>query len=73
MLSRCRGIVPGATPMGAGLVPSTGATGAVMMGGPFPCPERGACLIDKAKVTPFYMHVNGVLCIMHGRQKNIEK
>ena len=36
------GIVPGAAPMGAGLVPSTGATGAVMMGGPFPCPERGA-------------------------------
>ena len=36
------GIVPGAAPMGAGLVPSTGATGAVKAGGPFPCPERGA-------------------------------
>ena len=27
------GIVPGAAPMGAGLVPSTGATGAVKAGG----------------------------------------
>ena len=43
MMSMCGGIVPGAAPMGAGLVPSTGATGAVMMWGPFPCPERGAC------------------------------
>ena len=33
MMSRGGGIVPGAAPMGAGLVPSTGAAGAVMMGG----------------------------------------
>ena len=42
MMSRGGGIVPGAAPMGAGLVPSTGATGAVKAGGPFQCPERGA-------------------------------
>ena len=36
------GIVPGAAPMGAGLVPSTGAAGAVMMWGPPPYPGRGA-------------------------------
>lgn len=33
MMSRGGGIVPGAAPMGAGLVPSTGAAGAVKAGG----------------------------------------
>ena len=45
MMSRGGGIVPGAAPMGAGLVPSTGAAGAIMAGGPFPCPERGGGLV----------------------------
>ena len=42
ILSKCRESCWGAAPMGAGLLPSTGAAGAVKMGGPFPCPERGA-------------------------------
>lgn len=35
MMSRGGGIVPGAAPMGAGLLPSTGAAGAGKMGGRF--------------------------------------
>ena len=41
-ISACQGavIVPGAAPMGAGLLPSTGATGAGKMGGNSPARGR---------------------------------
>lgn len=47
-ISACQGavIVPGAAPMGAGLLPSTGAAGAVKMGGDSPARGRGLHTVE---------------------------
>ena len=44
------GIVPGAAPMGAGLLPSTGAAGAVKMGGESPARGAGQPSFDSSTV-----------------------
>ena len=69
------GIVPGAAPMGAGLVPSTGAAGAVKTGDSGAAPPGGAGPLfppGKATVTLIFMHCKRFYAQMGASRKSQE-